>query len=154
MNAMSLINLNPTNKEEAKALTARLTEAVQTGEVNPLELYVKLKAMQDAIEGTMKNIRDNVMREADKYGERTFQAYTAEVQKTETGVRYDYEACNDEQWQSYRDAEQKFAEARKEREKFLQGLKEPTNIVTADGEVITIMPPVKSSTSFIKVTFK
>ena len=154
MTPMNLINLNPTNKEEAKALSSNLINAVMNGEINPLELHVKLKAMQTAIEDTLKGIKDQVMVEAAKYPDKTFSAFTANIEKAETGVSYNYASCNDEKWHSFNDLVTIMTDKRKEREALLRTLKEPMNVVTEDGEIVTITPPIKSSTSSIKVTLK
>ena len=154
MEITSLLNLNPTNKQEAESFASKLTEAVESGMINPLELHVKLNAMKKAIEDVQKNTREFVMREANKYHEKSFEAFTAKIEKSETGVKYDFTKCYDPEWQLALQHEQEFAEQRKEREAFLKTLKAPLNMVTEDGEPITIYPPEKSSTSFIKVTLK
>ena len=154
MEITSLLNLNPTNKQEAESFASRLTLSVQEGQINPLELHVKLNAMKKAIEDVQRNTRDFVMSEANKYHERSFDAFTAKIEKAETGVKYDYSVCCDPEWQLALQHEEEFAEQRKQREAFLKTLKAPMNVVLEDGECITINPPVKSSTSFIKVTLK
>lgn len=154
MEITSLVNLNPTNKQEAELFASKLTEAVTEGHINALQLHVKLNAMKKAIEDVQRNTREMVMREADKYHERTFEAYSAKVEKTETGVKYDYSDCGDPVYKSYTDQVEELNALIKEREAFLKSLKAPLNMVTEDGEAITINPPVKSSTSFIKVTLK
>jgi hypothetical protein len=154
MEITSLLNLNPTNKQEAESFASKLTEAVESGMINPLELHVKLNAMKKAIDDVQKNTREFVMREANKYHEKSFEAFTAKIEKSETGVKYDFTKCYDSEWQLAAQQEQEFAEQRKEREAFLKTLKAPLNMVTEDGEAITIYPPEKSSTSFIKVTLK
>ena len=154
MEVTSLLNLNPTNKQEAESFASKLTLAVQEGQINPLELHVKLNAMKKAIEDVQKNTRDFVMSEANKYHEKSFDAFTAKIEKSETGIKYDFSVCCDPDWQLATQYENEFADKRKEREAFLKTLKAPIEIVTSDGECITIKPPVKSSQSFIKVTLK
>jgi len=154
MEITSLLNLNPTNKQEAESFASKLTEAVETGMINPLELHVKLNAMKKAIEDAQKNTRDYVMREVNKYPERSFEIFSAKIEKSEVGVKYDFSECNDPELIEATNEENKYAEKRKEREAFLKALKSSMNIVTEDGEAITIYPPKKSSTSFIKVTLK
>ena len=154
MEATSLLNLNPTTKQEAESFAYKLTLAVQEGQVNPLEVHVKLNAMKSAIETAQKNVREFVMKEVDKYPEKTIDAYTAKIEKTEVGVKYDFLSCNDIVWMQLMEELNELQAKVKERETFLKTLKAPMNVVANDGECYTINPPVKSSQSFIKVTLK
>ena len=155
MEIMSLVNLNPTTKQEAESFIERLTTAVAEGEINPLELHIKLNAMEKAIEGVRKNVRDAVMNEANKYPEKIFDVFSAKIEKTEVGTKYDYSNCGDVQWLEAKDQESEWKRKREERELFLKSLKKPMSINDeTTGEVIEVRPPAKTSSSFIKVTLK
>lgn len=150
---MSLINLNPTNKEEIKSFVDKLTNDVEYGSVNALELHVKLTAMEKAITDLKKNIRNSVMKVANNY-EQSFDAFNSRIEKVETGTKYDYSQCGDTVYDDLLATYDKVASDIKEREAFLKTVKPGTTLIDDDGVISTIYPPVKSSTSFLKITLK
>lgn len=153
--AYSVINYNPTTKEQAEVFANKLTEEVLQGEVNPLELHVKMSAMQKAFDAVKKNIASLVLEEAQKYGEKSFEAMNAKIEIQELGVKYDFSGCGDYEWEMLDAREKATSDAKKEREKFLKSLTKSMTIVNeGTGEIEMVRPPVKSSTTGIKVTLK
>jgi len=153
--AYSVINYNPTTKEQAETFAKKLTDEVMQGDVNPLELHVKLTAMQKAFDAVKKNIAQYTLDEAGKHGAKSFEINGAKIEISELGTKYDFLPCGDSQWEMM-DAEIKALDDRKkEREKFLKTLTKSMTIVNElTGEIETINPPHKSSTTGIKVTLK
>lgn len=125
---------------------------VKAGERNPVEVKVWVKAVEEVLERVKKDIAENVMTEADKYSEKTFTAYGATITKAEHGTKYNYAACGDTVWERL-DADAKTAASRlKVREDFLKALKEPLTVIDEmTGQVVTITPPIKTSTSGLNV---
>ena len=123
--------------------------------IKRLETLVLLKALEKASERIMKEIRENVITAAEKYPEKSFEFAGAKLEMGEVGVKYDYATCGDpvyEQRQSAMDAAKTLVD---ERTAFLRALKQPITIVDeSSGEVITIRPPEKKSTTSVKVTIK
>jgi hypothetical protein len=71
----------------------------------------------------------------------------------ETGTQYDYSGCQDEQLCLLEIELQSKKEAVEARKEFLKNLpKEGLEILTSQGEVLTIYPPVKKSKSSYKIT--
>jgi hypothetical protein len=71
----------------------------------------------------------------------------------ETGTAYDFSNCNDEQLKLLEIELQSKKEAVEIRKEFLKSLpKEGLEILTKDGEVLTIYPPIKKSKSSYKIT--
>lgn len=128
---------------------------VRSGERNPLEVAAWTKAVDEVLERVKKETKDSQLKEADKYPGKTFTVYGTTFTKAEHGTKYNYAACGDTVWERL-DAEVKTAEAkRKVREDFLKSLKEPLTVIDdMTGEVVTITPPVKTSTSGLNVSIK
>lgn len=153
--AYSIINTNPTNKEEAEKFALKLISEVQSGMVNPLELWVKLNAMQKAFDEVKENISSMALSEAEKYGQKYFDAYSSQIQIMELAAKYNYSNCNDHEWNEAKDKEDEYAKERVKREKFLKALSKPMELVIeGTGEVAKIYPPSKSSKTGLKVVLK
>jgi len=150
--ALGTLKLMPSNLEQVARFSKQLVQSVQNGETNPLQLLVMLRALEKTTETVIDCIRENINTEASKYSEREINLYGATLEKSEVGAKYDYASTNDVIWEQ-RDAAVKAAESlRKEREAFLRTLREPMTVVDeSTGEVTQIRPPLKRSTTFVKV---
>lgn len=128
---------------------------VRSGERNPLEVGAWIKAVEEVIERVKKEVKDSQLTEAGKYPEKSFTVYGASFTKAEHGTKYDYASCGDTVWERL-DVDVKTAEAkRKDRETFLRSLKGPEVVVDQmTSEIVTITPPVKTSTSGLNVSIK
>jgi hypothetical protein len=147
-----IIKLDFTNvtKDNYKAMATQLAEVVEQGLVNSLDAYTRLKAIEAMVSEARKLIDASAKVELSKYDKSekvVFNAY--EVTQREAGVSYDYSACNDEYWNLLNEQKNVVADTIKQRESFLKTIKEPMNIVTDNGEAVTIYPPVKKSTTSI-----
>lgn len=144
------------SKASAEGHAEVLAELVKSGEVQALDMATRLRYIMNVCEETLKQIQPECVSEVQSYNK--FQKAIingAKVEAAETGVKYDYESCNDPEWTMANANEQAMAIARKEREKFLKALPAPTTIVIeTTGEVVTINPPEKSGNKSIKITFE
>lgn len=154
MSVMSVIELNPTTKQQANDFASKLILEVNEGNVNPLDLHIKLTAMQTAIETVKKAISEQTLTEAQRYGQKTFEHQSAEVTIKELGTKYDYSNCNDAELEELNKKIASLEEAKKKRETFLKALTSPMDIVVNEAEVVKIYPPVKRSTTGVAITLK
>lgn len=129
-----------------------LVDSVKEGRVNPLDLRIQMAGLEKAIEMIKDNIKSEALTEFNKHGKSAtlngFRIDTAEL-----GTKYNYAGCGDTVWSRYNSEVEDAVERRSNREKMLKTLTEP--ITVADdftGEIITIHPPVKSSTTGLKFT--
>lgn len=151
---IAILDLFATSRTGIDVASDQVIGAVKAGEVNPLKALVWCKSIEEIVERVRKETKENQLREADKYAEKSFAFAGATLTKAEHNTRYDFTACGDVQWERL-DAEIKnLIERRKIREDFLKSLKEPMNIVSEDGEAVTIHPPVKTSVSGLNVSIK
>ena len=58
---------------------SEMSSAVIEGEVNPLEIYIELKHIEKALKKAMGTVQGYAIDEAEKHGEKTFNAFGAEV---------------------------------------------------------------------------
>lgn len=154
-NAMGVVRLFPSTQTQIDVFSDNIIQSVQNGEASPLETLVLLKALEKASERIIKEIREHVITAAEKYPEKTFEFAGATLERSEVGVKYDYTGCGDtiyEQRQSAMDAAKTLVD---ERTAFLRALKQPMTIVDEmTGEIVTIRPPEKKSTTSVKVTIR
>jgi len=152
---MDVINISPSTKEEAALFAQKLIADVQGGTVNPLALAVKMNAIIKSLEAVKSAINEQIMDEAYKYSSKGFEAYGAEINIMELGAKYDYSSCGDKAWEMYDQAVSSATESRKSREAFLKALKEPLPTYDPEtGETYNINPPIKKSTTGIKISLK
>lgn len=157
MNELS-INQFPQTKAEQSAMAARFTQAIVNGDVSPLETVAKMKSIQEVITLFLKDeeVTKAVIDQVDKYGKGEIPTSSgASFQVKETGVKYDFSQCNDPVWNNLKEQADRINEELKEREKYLKVIKNhKTEIDEETGEVYTIIPPIRTSTTSYTVTFK
>jgi len=151
---MAAFAVSKANREE---LAIQIVEAMDAGELNPLDIHYQVKAMEDFIKILSSNSRykDYVLTEGMKHG-KSFEFNGSKMEIKETGVKYDYSNCGDQEWSAIEVEINRRKELQKEREKFLKSVPiEGIEIVSNEtGEVIKVYPPSKSSPTSIAVTLK
>lgn len=152
---IAALDLFATSRTGIDVASDQIIDAVKSGEVNPLKVRVWIKTLEEILERVKKETAGNQMVEAAKYPEKSFQFAGATLTKTEHGTKYNFEVCRDTVWERL-DVETKTAAAKQKlREDFLKTLKEPLTIIDdLTGEVVTISPPSKTSTSGLNVSIK
>jgi len=151
---MAAFAVSKANREE---LAIQIVEAIDAGDLNPLDIHYQVKAMEDFIKVLTGNTRykDYVLTEGMKHG-KSFEFNGSKMEIKETGVKYDYSNCGDQEWSALEVEINRRKELQKEREKYLKSVPaEGVEIVSNEtGEVIKVYPPSKSSTTSIAVTLK
>lgn len=153
--AAEYLTLAPNTQTSIDVFSDGVIQSVQAGEINPLTVLIQIRAMEKAFERILKETKDNIMREADKYPGNEFEYAGNKVTKSEHGIRYDFSNCGDP---AYERLLQEYTEATqllKERENFLKTIKAPITIVEREsGEVKEILPPTKKSSSGLNVSIR
>jgi hypothetical protein len=140
-------------KAKMLAIINSVTDAVDNGEVKPIEAVITLCTFEKAIEQAKKLITPAVIDEITKHGKKA-EMLGCELTLMEGGTKYDYTNCQDNVLDTLNEDKKALDAQIKEREAFLKGL--PTDgieIVTEDGEVIKLFPPSKTSTSTFRFAF-
>lgn len=144
------------SKASAEGHAEVLADMVRSGDVQALDMATRLRYIMNVCEQTLKQIQPESVAEVQSYNKFEKAIINgAKVEVSETGVKYDYESCNDPEWELASANETAMAIARKEREKFLKALPGPTTIVIeSTGEMVTVNPPSKTSSKSVKITFE
>ena len=146
-------HFNPTRESIGDAITY-LRNQLDNGDLNPEELAIRVKWMEEYIKEAKEAIRPHVLDSIGKYtkGEDIVK-YGSRIEPMEAGTRYDYSGCGDIVWNELQKAKEGHDKLIKDREKFLQAIKGRQELYDeSTGEVYTVFPPKKTSTSTYKVT--
>jgi hypothetical protein len=153
----SIVALFETSKTERQSFVSVLVDAVESGAVDPLKIHLQIKCMEDIVKLLNSNTiyKSQVLDAAEKNG-KSFEFHSAKFEVKETGVKYDYSQCGDEEYNSLQTEMEALSLKIKDREKFLKTV--PTKgmalVIEGTGEVATVYPPSKSSTTSVAVTLK
>lgn len=121
-----------------------ITEAAEM--ISAMETYIK------EMKGDKRYI-DYLRSEVEKSGKSYTSGSGTKIELAEVGTKYDYSRCEDSKLVDFTNALTEAETALKARQEFLKTLPlSGMNIITDDGEAVTIYPPSKTSTSSYKVT--
>ena len=104
-----------------------IKQDVEEGTIDALEAYVMLKTIEKELKESLDIVKEHALVEAEKYGEKTFDAFGAEIGVKNGAGRWDFKKL--EWWKVYQLEQESAKEAFKMSEK---GQK----LITEDGEVI------------------
>jgi len=150
-----LLTMMASTSTQIDVFSDGVIQSVQAGEINPLAVLIQLRAMERASARILKEIAPNLLNEADKYPEKEFEYQGNKITKAEHGTKYDYSSCKDPQWIELENDFRIISQKKSDRESFLKALKTPITLLDElSGEVVTITPPTKKSTSGLNVTIK
>ena len=154
--AISQLTQFHTSKAGIASFVNQVVSEVEEGTYNPLQLKIFLKAIQKSCEEIENRTSSLSLTEAEKYGEKSFQFMGATVEKCELGTKYNFSTCGDHIWTSLEKEIKTLTEEKKKRETFLKTISKPMTVAdeASGGELIDLLPPIKSSTSGIKITIK
>lgn len=154
---VSILNSIPTTgKEEIALFSSKLNEDLDLGTQNPLQVLKAFKAVEKAFEMIKPKLTEFAITEAKKYPGKEFEAFGVEFSVKEAGVKWDYSGCGDLKHTALMKKKAALDKEIKEREEFLRAIKNPleNNVDEDTGEIYTIHPPVKKSTTIVQTTFK
>lgn len=138
------------NKGYIAQYTEQARSNLSEGWTDPLKLFITAKKGQELFSQLEKVIRPYAEQETRLGKGEVYKKYGCEVIEKETGVSYDFTACDDEEWSDL-DAQIKALDAKKkDREKFLKTITKPI----FDENGVQIKPPVKKGKIGLAVTIK
>jgi len=150
-----LLTMMASTSTQIDVFSDGVIQSVQAGEINPLAVLIQLRAMEKASGRILKEIAPNLLKEADQYPGTEFEYAGNKITKAEHGTKYDYSNCGDPVYQRLFEVAFEANGQLKERENFLKSLKKPITVADeATGEMATINPPTKKSTSGLNVSIK
>lgn len=150
------VNKIPASKEEQAVLSSAMINSVLDGEIDPIKAVVQAKSLVETLTLFLKDkgVNELVLREVEKYGKQTSKD-GATIAIKEVGSKWDYSECGDPIYNSLSAKKAEIEEKLKEREALLKATREPrTEVDEETGEVYTVNPPSKSSTTSYTITFQ
>lgn len=157
LTATSIIALFQTDKAQRQSFVSQIIEQVKEGEINPLNVHLQLKAMEEICKSISENkeYKDALLEMAGTHG-KSFEYLNAKIDTREVGTKYDFSKCNDNEQFILASKLEATKSELKAREDFLKKCPiEGTQILDKDtAELITIYPPLKTSTTSLVVTLK
>ena len=144
--------------QSQKLLVESLAKRVEDGEESAINVAAKIKFFTDSLKEVSERIKPMLIDEISRYDKSekpvAYGFYQCEVK--EMGVKYDYSNCNHPRLNEVVSQIEKLDKERKEIEKFLQSVKASMAIAdeSTEGEMITIYPPIKKSTTTPVFTYK
>jgi hypothetical protein len=142
-------------KEIIRERADSIIQLIDEGHLKATQVALNVKSMTDLFDAVKDELRGRVLDELNAYtkGEEVT-LFGATFEVIEAGTKYDYAGCNDAEYNDLTAAINELTAKRKEREKFLRGIKNATTVVNEEtGELVRILPPVKSSTTTYKTTW-
>lgn len=157
--------LQETTKAQRVQFVDSIIGEMEEGNLDPLKVHLQLKGTESLIEmftdkkkhaGTAERYNELLLEAAVKYGAKTFELHNASFLIKEAGVQYDWSTCNDPVLTDLIQQQERLKQVIKERQDFLKTLPyagiEWVN--PDDGEVVTLYPPAKTSTTVLQTTLK
>jgi hypothetical protein len=148
------LQLQSLNKEAIISQSLLVRDSINDGYLDALEVLISAKKMQELgkqLEEISRPIAEDKTRL--QKGE-VYKTQSVEIIEKTIGSKTDYSNCNDEVWEKLQQDLSDLKEAIKQRETFLNALTTQTTIVTNDGEIVTINPPIKSGRLGLSLTIK
>ena len=132
-----------------------IIKSIQEGNMNAIDAAIRVKFMEDLIAAMKEKLRGYVLEDLSKYSKgEDIVKYNANFAVKETGVKYDFHNCKDPEWDELTQQINILSDQRKDREKFLKTLQKTIDMLDQEtGEVISINPPIKSSTTSYAITW-
>ena len=148
------LSLFETTKAERYAFAQGVVNGLKEGHSDPLKVHLQVKCMEDLIKQITSHpeYKDLTLEEAAKYG-KSFEHYNAKFEVKEMGVKYDFNQCGDPIYNKLAEQLAELEKQVKDRQAFLKSVQPGTQLLIED-EVVTLYPPVKTSTTSITVNLK
>lgn len=154
----SILSLFETDKSQRESFVLDVVNRIDSGNVDPLLVHLQVKCMEDVIKllNCNTNYKAAILESSERMGEKSFQFHNAKFEIKEVGTKYDFSQCGDSRYQTLCQQVESLSAELKEREKFLKTVpvKGMSVVNEQTGEVETIYPPSKSSTTSVAVTLK
>jgi len=151
MKAIELFTQIAKDKETINLFADELQDNITNGEIDNLEFTALCNTLVKRLTDLKQEAMKQAMNEAEKYG-KSFEYKGFKFTIKEAGARYDFSKCNYPTWNRLNEEITEKQKEAKECELFLKSLNKATTLVDEEcGEVCTIYPPEKKSTTILEV---
>jgi len=143
---LTVRSLQGASVEGIEALAVPIIDDVQDGHRAALEVAAWMRNVKAFADTVLKEIDEDIQAEADSLQGPT-EVGGWSLERAEVGVKYDYAACGDVEWDRMNDAEAEMKKRKRDREKWLKLM--PSETVDPEtGNVVK--PPIKTSKTTVK----
>lgn len=149
------INQLPTAKEEIQEFGEAILKALDSGIIKASDILLRFKGISKVEEYIKGKLTKLAVEEISKFPQGTAEMNGATFQTMEAGISYDFSLCGDPIHTELMQTLEKAKTSIKKREDFLKGINgHETIVIEGTGEIVTIYPPSKKSSTTIKITIK
>jgi len=147
----------PETKAQQASFVGYLKNAVLNGNINPLKAEAIICNLESVCKQYRadKEVKEALLNEARKYGEKSFDMYNANFQIKDVGVKYDYSVCGHPDYDTTCAEIDILTARKKDFENQLKAHSEKwvyTSLET--GETCEVYPPVRIGAESVVVTIK
>lgn len=157
--AASELSVFDMTKDQRQSFVVKIVEAIEAG-YNPLKIHYRLKVIEKVIEmlndnktTISKRYRELLLLEAAKHG-REFDYGNSHIDVRETGVKYDWSRCGDQELAADMALMEALKEKIKRKQEMLKTIPASGMQTIVEDEVVTLYPPTKTSTTALTLTLK
>ena len=132
---LKIISKIPQTKQEIDIYAINIRNIFFSGDVSELFLWKNINAMHSLLSKVKDDdkIKKLVVKKRDDIKEKHYENYGAIFDIRETGVKYDYAACGDAEYDEICAEVEKWTNKKKEREEFLKTIKPDQTVFGANG---------------------
>lgn len=145
--------LKYTKKEITEMGIVDAQEVIEEGKEDILQAYLVAMAQVEYFKAVASALHREALIDFEKYGEKTIDLQGRKITSGEVGVKYDFSNCGHIVLES-------LERERKEADEIIKGLKDqiknirkPQMMLDETGEVFEVKPPVKISSTKLKLTY-
>jgi hypothetical protein len=143
-----IIKAIPSTRRDIAIVTMKAVQEILSGDINPLETAIKLKAFEEILKSLKENlsIKNYILEEASKYPEKTFDAYGASITKAKR-TTYDFTMCGD----------QVYAELMAQMDQLKKVIKAREEVIKAGVDPVTgetFLPPKTETSEYLTIKFQ
>lgn len=137
------------NKTELNEIIQSKVDEIEEGYIDEYDMYIYLRKCEYIVTELSKYVKDKIDPNKLNQG---LDRFNTSLKSKNTAARYDYSKCNDSLLTKLSNQNKELSSALKDRERFLQTLSEPIEIVDQEsGEVQRIVPPIKLQAQTIEI---
>ena len=150
-NIISLLKFSPRG-EKLFGMADKISVHVLDGHEDALQLLVGIKAVQKLFDAIIERIEESALNEALLEAKR-FEKFGAKIEVREVGARYNFDSCQDPVLARLTEAKKQWSDLEKDRQNLLKTLRGKTEMLdTETGEIIHVIPPIKTSKTGVVIT--
>jgi len=149
------VDYMPSTIEQVNDFVAAARDQILNGEIDYREVLRRKKLLAFALERIFddKQVKQHLQAEFAKEGQKKINYQGCDISFS-SRRNFSYDKCNDQELMLLTEKAEPLINKIKERQKFLQLLNKPMDLVTEDGEVTTIYPASYTTSDFFTVSIK